>query len=260
VIGRSLFLVALCNFSLYAAAVEQYGYRVTDKKPQSREHWVQGLEIHDGELYLGTGHYGQSRLLRYKLEDGSLLDQAQLHPRLFGEGITVFDDKIYQLTWRARQALVFDKASFEHLGWFPIPGEGWGMTHNTESLIYSDGSEKLHFLSPQTRKIISSLTITENGRPVYRLNELEWVEGVIWANIWRSDRIVIIDPDTGKVTGSVNLEGLLPVSQRRGDTNVLNGIARNPADGTVWVTGKYWPWMYQIELVPLQKHTPGTVE
>ena len=129
---------------------------------------------------------------------------------------------------------------------------GWGITHNETRLIYSDGSHLLHFLDPTTKTIERSLAVTENGQPVIRLNELEWVEGNIWANVWGTDRIVIIDPDNGEVSGSINLSGLLPLAAREPGTDVLNGIARNPANGDIWVTGKRWPYLYRIELVPLE--------
>jgi glutamine cyclotransferase len=240
-----------------AAALEQYGYRVTGRKPLPRDHFVQGLEISDGRLYLSSGGYGDSRLLRYRFDDGTLESSRPLHPRLFAEGLTLLGDRLYQFTWRAGIVLVYDRAKLEPLEWFAIPGEGWGATHDGSELIYSDGSDKLHFLSPRTRRITRSLAVTENGSPLLRLNELEWVEGKIWANVWLTDRIVIIAPDSGAVTAAVDLQGLLPAGERQQDTDVLNGIARDPADGSVWVTGKRWPWLYRIELVPAG---PGPAE
>jgi glutamine cyclotransferase len=248
---RRLLILLLASLPLSAMALEQYGYRVIDKKPQSRKHWVQGLEILDGYLYVSSGQYGQSRLLRYRFEDGELESSRRLDPRLFAEGLTVFGDRVYQLTWREQVVLVYSKDVLQRLELFPVPGEGWGLTHNGEELIYSDGSDQLHFLSPDSKRITRSLAVTENGKPVPRLNELEWIQGSIWANVWQSDRIVIIDPNSGEVTGSINLQGLLPASERRQGTDVLNGIARDPADGSIWVTGKRWPWLYRIELVPV---------
>lgn len=233
-----------------SAAVEEFGYRVTDRKPQDRQNFVQGLEIVDGYLYVSSGNYGRSRLLRYLFDEGTLDTGRRVHPRLFAEGLTVFGDRVYQLTWRARLALVYSRDELEGIDWFPIPGEGWGLTNNGEELIYSDGSHRLHFLSPTTRRISRSIEVRQDGVPVPRLNELEWVDGRIWANIWRTDRIVIIDPASGEVTAGIDLSGLLPEAERRPDTDVLNGIARDPADGSIWVTGKRWPWLYQIELVP----------
>jgi len=247
---RVLVLLAAC-LPLTAGAVQQFGYRVTGQKPQSRENFVQGLEIREGFLYVSSGNYGKSRLSRYRFADGSLDSSRKVHPRMFAEGLTVLGDKVYQLTWRNRMMLVYNRKDLRPDHWVPIAGEGWGLTNNGVELIYSDGSERLYFMAPGTEKVQRTITVTENGQAVSQLNELEWVEGKIWANIWRSDRIVIIDPDTGEVTGSIAMQGLLPASERRAGTDVLNGIARDPSDDSIWVTGKRWPWLYRIELVPL---------
>ncbi len=246
---RALLLSLLITLPLPALCVEQYGYRVLEKKPQDRNNFVQGLEIHGGKLYVSSGNYGQSRLMRYDFGSGELELSKQLNPRLFAEGLTLFGDHIYQLTWRERMLLVFAKDSMKALEWFPIPGEGWGLTNNGEQLLYSDGSDRIHYLDAKTRTITHSIHVTENGRPVRKLNELEWIDGQIWANIWRSDRIVIIDPQNGEVKASIDLRDLLAPSDRRAGTDVLNGIARDPQDGGIWVTGKRWPWLYKIELV-----------
>jgi len=232
-------------------AVQQYGFRVTDRKPQPWENFVQGLQILDGYLYVSTGNYGKSHLLRYRFADGELDATHKLNPRIFAEGLTVLNDKVYQLTWKNRMMLVYSREDLQADRWFPIPGDGWGLTDNGKELIYTDGGAQLHFISLETEQTVRSVTVTENGQPVVKLNELEWVDGNIWANIWQTDRIVIIDPATGVVRASVNLQGLLPADERRSGVDVLNGIARDPADGSIWVTGKRWPWLYQIELVPV---------
>jgi glutaminyl-peptide cyclotransferase len=226
-----------------------YGYRVIDKLPQSRGNFVQGLQILDGQLYVSTGRYGESKLLRYRLADGKLLGGRKIDDSLFAEGLTILNSRVYQLTWLAGLVLVYNLEDLQPLEYFRIAGQGWGITHDGNNLIYSDGSDKLHFLSPQTRRVVRSLAVTERGAPVEQLNELEWIDGQVWANVWRSNRLVMIDPASGEVTASVDLSGLLPESEHRDDTDVLNGIARNPADGAIWVTGKRWPWLYQIELV-----------
>jgi glutamine cyclotransferase len=249
---RTLAILFIC-LPMSALAVQQYGFRVTDQKPQPRENFVQGLQILDGFLYVSTGNYGKSHILRYRFADGGLDTARKLDPRIFAEGLTVLHDKVYQLTWRNRMLLVYNREDLQAEHWFSIPGDGWGLTNNGQELIYSDGGAQLHFLSPETEQILRSITVTENGRPVAKLNELEWVNGKIWANIWQTDRIVIIDPGTGVVSASINLQGLLPTDQRRAGTDVLNGIARDPADGSIWVTGKRWPWLYQIELVPVPR-------
>lgn len=231
-------------------SLQQYSVRVIDQKPQARENFVQGLEILDGYLYVSTGNYGQSRLLRYDFADGRLDLARNLDERIFGEGLTVLGDNIYQLTWQNRAMLVYRKSDLLLQLTLPIEGEGWGLTNNGTDLIYSDGSAMLHFMSPDTAQILRTITVTEKGQPVRLLNELEWVGGTIWANIWQSDRIVMINPLSGEVTATIDLRGLLPPGEYRRGTDVLNGIARNPSDGAIWVTGKRWPWLYRIELVP----------
>lgn len=245
-------IISVCSTLATNATAEpsQHGYKVVGSMAQSRENFVQGLQIVDEYLYVGTGHYGKSRLLRYNMKDGALDQARSVDARLFGEGVTVLGDKVYQLTWRSGLALIYNKADLSPNKWFPVAGEGWGITNNGKELIYSDGSSRLFFLSPETLTVTRSIEVKENGDPLVKLNELEWVDGEIWANIWTSNRIVIINPTDGMVSASVDLTGLLPHNERRPDTDVLNGIAHNPADDSIWVTGKRWPWLYQIELVP----------
>ena len=244
-----LLLLALALFAATAGAQQNYHYKVIDKKPQSRDIHVQGLQILDDKLYVSAGGYGKSRLLRYNFTNGELELERKVDPRLWAEGLTVFGDRLYLLTYKSRNLFVYSKEELKGVSRMQIPGEGWGMTHNGEQLIYSDGSHRLFYLSPEQGRITRALTVTEKGKPVVRLNELEWIDGRIWANIWMTDRIVIINPADGKVEGSINLQGLLPLMERRANTSLLNGIALNPADGGIWVTGKNWPWMYRIELV-----------
>jgi glutamine cyclotransferase len=249
-VTRCLLLLTVWLTSTIAQAQTVYDYRVLERKPQPRANFVQGLQIVDGDLFVSTGNYGQSRLLRYDLGNGDLKLARPLDPRLFGEGLTVVGDRVYQLTWRARLMLIYDRDSFEPRAWFRLPGQGWGLTYDGEHLIYSDGSDQLHFLDPATGRHSRSVAVRAGGRPVFRLNELEWINGQVWANVWERDEIVIIDPSSGTVTARVDLTGLLPESDRRPGTDVLNGIARDPADDAIWVTGKRWPWLYRIELVP----------
>jgi glutamine cyclotransferase len=246
---RAVLFFTTC-LPMAAWSLQQYSVRVVDQKPQARENFVQGLEILDGYLYVSTGNYGQSHLLRYNFADGRLDAARNLDERIFGEGLTVLGDNIYQLTWQNRAMLVYRKSDLLLQLTLPIEGEGWGLTNNGTDLIYSDGSAMLHFMSPDTAQILRTITVTEKGQPVRLLNELEWVGGAIWANIWQSDRIVMINPLSGEVTATIDLRGLLPPREYRRGTDVLNGIARNPADGAIWVTGKRWPWLYRIELVP----------
>ncbi len=238
-----------------STASQSYGYKVLDKKPQSRDTFVQGLEIVDGQLYVSSGLYGKSRLQRFDFASGELDIERKVDPRLFAEGLTVLGDKLYLLTWRSRNLLVYNKADLTPVQRMRIPGEGWGLTNDGNQLIYSDGSDRLYFVSPAEHRITRAIEVSKDGRPVPRLNELEWVEGRIWANVYKTDRIVIINPDSGIVEASIDLQGLLPFIERRPDTDVLNGIARNPADGGIWVTGKKWPWIYRIEPVPAESNT-----
>jgi len=241
----------LCLWTSGATAAEPpvYDYRVTGKMPQSRDNYVQGLEFADGHLYVSTGEYGQSRLLRYRFSDGELVDGRKVDDRLFAEGLTVLGDRVYQLTWKAGLVLVYNKADLAGIEAFRIPWQGWGLTNNGSELIYSDGTNNLHYISPTNGKVSRTIKVMEMGKPVYRLNELEWINGKIWANVWRTDRIVIIDPDTGEVTASIDLSGLKPESTESVIDNVLNGIAQNPEDSSIWVTGKRWRWLFQIELI-----------
>lgn len=231
-------------------AVSYHGYRVLQQLPHPRENFVQGLQLIDGELLLGTGGYGESRLRRYSFPGMALLDEHRLPARFFGEGVTRLGDRIYQLTWRAGLGIIYRAEGLEPLAGFRLRGEGWGLTHNGEELIYSDGSDRLFFLDPQTLERTRVLDVRLEGEPVTWLNELEWVNGRIWANVWRSDRIVIITPDDGSVEAVLELEGLLPASLRQADTDVLNGIAHEEGSDTVWVTGKRWPLLFEIEPVP----------
>lgn len=241
---------ALAVYSTLAGAGTplHYTVEVTDRKPLSREHFVQGLEIVGDKLYLSSGLYRRSKLLRYDFTSGTLEAEQKLDDHQFAEGLTVLNGRVYQLTWRNRLGLIYDEHSLKLVARWRLPGEGWGLTNNGKELIYSDGSDRLHFIAPEDGRRLRSLRVVENNRRVRYLNELEWIDGRIWANIWGSDRIVIIDPATGAVTATVDLTGLLPTPERRADTDVLNGIARDPATGNIWVTGKRWPWLYQIEL------------
>lgn len=245
----SLLLLALCA-PVLAESTQLYTAKVTGKKPQSRETFVQGLEIHDGDLYVSSGLYKVSALHRYDFTSGKLEKTHKLDAYYFAEGLTVLGDHIYQLTWRNGALLVYSKNNLELERSLSIPGEGWGLTNNGEELIYSDGSATLHFISPETAKPSRTVTVTHKGRPLRFLNELEWIEGAIWANVWTSDQIVVIAPDSGEVTAVVDLRGLLPASERQRGTDVLNGIALDHSDDSIWVTGKRWPWLYQIELIP----------
>ena len=235
----------------------QYGYKVVERKPQSRDNFVQGLEIVGNHLYLSSGLYGQSKLRRYDFDTGELLLERPLDPRLFAEGVTVLNGKVYQLTWRSGIGLIYKQPDLSPHQLFRLPGEGWGMTNDGSQLIYSDGSHLLHFLDATTLAHKRSLTVRENGTPLPFLNELEWIDGRIWANVWRSNRLVVINPDSGEVEASINLQGLLPPEDYEEGTDVLNGIAHDRRDGSIWVTGKRWPWLFRIEKVKVSDSAPA---
>ncbi|MEP5765431.1 MAG: glutaminyl-peptide cyclotransferase [Halieaceae bacterium] len=234
--------------TMAADPVEQFTYRLIGKIPQSRQDFVQGLEIRDGKLYKSTGQYGKSRLQVFDLASGKLMQVRRLPRKLFGEGITVLGEQVIQLSWRSGRAMVYQREDLSLQTEFSIPGEGWGLTNDGKRLIYSDGSALLHFVSPGDWRQIDSLQVQYEGSPVPYLNELEWTEDFLLANVWGKDLIYMIDLGSGAVIGELDLAGLLPRSERRADTGVLNGIARDPDTGKLWVTGKNWPWIYQIEL------------
>lgn len=230
------------------AGVTLYDFEVIQKLPQERANFVQGLQIYADRLYVGTGMYGESRLLEYRFPEMTLENEHALNPSLFGEGITRLGDRIYQLTWRAGLLLEYDAADLSPLRTQRIGTQGWGITHNGGELIYSDGSPRLYFLEPETLSLKRSLDVTLNGRPLPRINELEWINGEIWANVWQANQLVRINPQSGAVNGIVDLRGLLDPADRTADTDVLNGIAWDADKEALWVTGKRWPWLFQIRL------------
>ena len=225
------------------------GHRVLQEYPHDPQAFTQGLFFHDGTLYESTGLRGASTLRRVALETGEVLQQRPLLPTLFGEGAALAEGKIYQLTWQAGLGFVYDFESFRLLREFRYAGEGWGLTYDGERLIMSDGTDTLRFLDPETLRETGRLRVHADGAPPGRLNELEWIEGEIWANLWTTDRIARIHPETGAVTAFVDLEGLLDPADRLPDSDVLNGIAWDPEGHRLFVTGKKWPTLFEIETV-----------
>ena len=228
---------------------EYYAVRVVAEHPHLTTSYTQGLQFIDGEMWEGTGQNGSSRLQRIDLSTGRAEIVAELPKQQFGEGITVLGDKVYQLTWTSNVAHIYDRASGRRLRSVRYAGEGWGLTTDGEILYMSNGSAQISRIDPESFERKSSFTVTLRGEPLDLLNELEWIDGKIWANIYTLDNIVIIDPSTGIVEGVIDLRGLLPESERTPSTDVLNGIAYDAATGRIFVTGKNWSKLYEIELI-----------
>lgn len=230
--------------------VTLYSYRIVNTYPHATDAWTQGLQYGDGALYEGTGMEGQSSLRRVDLETGAVEQRADLPPEVFGEGITVLGDRIYQITWKNQVAYLWDRASFEQLDTFSYDTEGWGLTHDGERLIMSDGTSTLTFRDPDTFEETGRVEVTLYGQPVAGLNELEYVNGEVFANVWTTDYFVRVDPASGAVRGVVDLSGLLATVPVTNTVDVLNGIAYDAAGDRLFVTGKYWPALFEIDLFP----------
>ncbi len=225
-----------------------YAADVVQEYPHDAKAFTQGLLWHDGELYEGTGQEGESSIRRVELRTGRVAQQRDLPRPHFGEGIAILGDKLYQLTWKSQRAFVYDWRTFEPVGEFTYAGEGWGLTTDGSQLIMSDGTPTLRYLNPETFEVVRRVTVTENGSPVRYLNELEWVKGELWANVWTSDQIARIDPESGALIGWIDLKGLLPTSERRGNEDVLNGVAYDAENDRIFVTGKLWSKLYEIRI------------
>ena len=227
------------------SSVPLYGISVVNSYPHDTGAFTQGLIYLDGHLYEGTGQRGASSLRKVDLESGEVLQKSDLDAQYFGEGITVFGDKIYQLTWTSGDVFVYDKESFALENTLSITGEGWGLTHDETHLIMSDGSNTLRYLDPETLEEVKSVTVTDGGTGVDRLNELEYINGEVWANVWKSPTIVRINPETGEVNSRIDLS---EINEQAGSQDVLNGIAYNAATDQVFVTGKNWTELYEIKV------------
>jgi glutamine cyclotransferase len=251
--GAVLFISCLtlqgCFIPGNSDVIPIYSYNIVNTYPHDPDAFTQGLVFENGVLYEGTGRFGQSTLRRVELETGAILQIRELADQFFGEGITIYGDRIIQLTWQSNVGFVYDKNSFDLLQQFNYSTEGWGITHDGEHLIMSDGTSTLHFLDPQTFEEINQLAVFEDNGPVTRLNELEYVQGEIYANVWQTDRIARISPATGTVVGWIDLEGLLTAEDRSEQVDVLNGIAYDVGADRLFVTGKLWPKLFEIELI-----------
>jgi len=226
-----------------------YSYNVVNTYPHDRSAFTQGLVFEDGVLYEGTGLNGRSTLRRVELETGEVLQIHELPAQFFGEGVTVYGNDIIQLTWQSHVGFVYDRDSFELLQEFNYSTQGWGITHDGERLIMSDGTATLYFLDPETFEEIGRVGVYDNDGSVNRLNELEYVQGEIYANVWQTNCIARIDPQTGQVVGWIELKGLLTPEDRGEPVDVLNGIAYDAENARLFVTGKLWPKLFEIELI-----------
>jgi glutamine cyclotransferase len=248
-----LVLAAMAGLALSATApataqVSRDTVEIVATHPHDRNAFTQGLFIEDGTLFESTGQVGASSLRRVDLETGTVSRQAQIEPPYFGEGSVQLGDRIYMLSWLSHTGFVFDAETLERTGTFSYAGEGWGLTHDGTHLILSDGSARLRLIDPADFSEAGTIDVTLGGRPVRRLNELEWIDGEIWANVWQSTMIVRIDPETGHVTGLIDLSGLVPDGLAGSRDAVANGIAWNRETGQIYVTGKLWPVLYEIRL------------
>jgi len=251
---RTLLLLAAlaacaCGPATQAGSVPEYTYHIVHTFPHDPLAFTQGLVYLDGFLYEGTGLEEQSSIRKVKLETGEVLQKRDLPGEYFGEGIVIWKDRLLQLTWKAEKGFIYDLATFTPKGEFHYPGEGWGLTTDGKRIIMSDGTAELRFWDPETLQEIGRITVTDDGRPVSELNELEWVKGEVYANVWQTERIARIDPKTGKVVGWIDCHGLLTPADRTELTDVLNGIAYDAKGDRLFVTGKRWPKLFEIKLV-----------
>jgi glutaminyl-peptide cyclotransferase len=251
--SKTLLRFLLIWIAATALASAADSYRIINTYPHDQQAFTQGLIYIDGHLYESTGITGRSSLRMEELETGRILKFHDVPGKYFAEGLTDWGNTLVQLTWETHVAFVYDRSTFRLLNTFHYDGEGWGLTHDTKNLILSDGSAILRFFDPATFHEVRSVTVKDQGKPVAQLNELEFIHGEIYANIWHTDRIARISPATGKVLGWIDLTGLLPASQRSDPEAVLNGIAYDTAHNRLFVTGKLWPKIFEIKVIPKQE-------
>lgn len=239
----------LAAVALAQAATPEYGYRVVHVYPHNRMSFTEGLEFRGGFLYESTGLEGRSTLSKVKLETGEAVQQIHLDPRLFGEGITIINQKIFQLTYRTQLGFVYDQASLGRQRTFNYMGEGWSLTNDGSQIYMDDGTDQIRVWDPMTLHEKRRITVHEGSRTIDNVNELEWIRGELFANIWQTDRIARISPADGRVLGWIDLSGILPPADRAG-VDVLNGIAYDSFGDRLFVTGKLWPKLFEIKVVP----------
>ena len=227
-----------------------YTYNIKSTYPHDSSTFTQGLVYAHGKLYEGTGLYGMSSVRIVELETGKILQMVNMSSDFFGEGITIHDNRIIQLTWKSKKAFIYDLTNLDSIGSFNISSEGWGLTTNGTHLIYSDGTSTIRFLEPTDFKEVYTVQVKYNGKPITKINELEYIQGELYANIWQTNNIVRINPDTGAVNDWISLEGIEELFDKGVEIDVLNGIAYDEANNRIFVTGKLWPKLFEIETVP----------
>lgn len=238
------------NAPAATAPVPFYTYEVVNTYPHDPGAFTQGLVFLDGVLFESTGLNGQSSLRKVDLKTGGVLKKIDVPAEYFAEGLAVLGDKAYQLTWQSHKGFVYDRDSFQLEKEFSYDGEGWGLATDGQWLILSDGTDQIRFLDPATFAVKRTIAVRFQGNPVNQLNELEYVKGEIFANVWQSDFVVRIDPASGRVTGVIDFTSLLAPQDRTPQTDVLNGIAYDPATDRLFVTGKRWPKLFEVRLKP----------
>ena|ERR1700761_283320 len=256
----SLFvLLALCaGFCLHAAeTIPVYGYTVVRTYPHDTGAYTEGLFFQNGYFYEATGEIHHSSIRKVDPKTGEVIQRANLDTSDYGEGIVAWKNKLIQLTWQSQHGFIYDLNTFKQIGQFDYPGEGWALTQNGHRIFMSDGTPTIRILDPDTLKQVGKIDVTFNGKPLPNLNEVEWVKGQLYANVWLTHSIARIDPASGKVVGWINLTGLGPKPQETVDPNndVLNGIAYDAEHDRLFVTGKRWPLIYEIKLTQTQ---PGS--
>lgn len=260
-------LIANPESSPAATLVVHYDYEILAERSHKTSLFTQGLVLDNDIFYESSGLYGKSMLVSYPKSEpenkwsqmtAPFLQKDRLPDHYFAEGLTLLDDKLYLITWQEGTVFVYDRATFEIKHRWQFSGQGWGLTDDGTNLIRSDGSQYLHIHSPDKFALLKSVAVTEEGRPVHRLNELEFIDGYVWANVWHENRLVQIDPATGHVTGSLDLTALTARTSLENSESVLNGIAHDEAQGGLWITGKNWPVMYLIKVTHLNATQPSS--
>ena len=242
-------LALILAAAIAQGATPEYGYQVVHTYPHDRDAFTEGLEFRGGFLYESTGLEGFSKLSKIKLETGQVVQQIKLEPAIFGEGITIMNERIVQLTYKTEIGYVYDQASMKRQRTFKYRGEGWSLTNDGSQIYMDDGSAQIRVWDATTLQEKKRITIHDGVRPIVRLNELEWVRGEIWANIWQTNRIVRISPSDGRVVGWIECDGLLSPDDAAG-VDVMNGIAYDSLGDRIFVTGKLWPKLFEIKVVP----------